>query len=110
MAYRRGRTARGPFDHAVAFRRPFPYDADRECAVHAANGSGARGPEVPQGYDTLRANREPLVRLARCRNNVVIGRASCRERVCSVRVGMGGSRYIKKKNILRNEKSTIVDT
>src|SRR3546814_12665336 len=30
--------------------------------------------------------------------NGEIGRASCRERVCSVRVYLGGCRFIKKKN------------
>src|SRR3546814_14731786 len=31
-----------------------------------------------------------------------IGRASCRERVCSVRVDLGGRRIIKKKKITKN--------
>src|SRR3546814_18858852 len=37
-----------------------------------------------------------------------IGRASCRERVCSVRVDLGGRRIIKKKNIGISTESVIV--
>src|SRR3546814_14623348 len=51
-------------------------------------------------YEAALATREDARReqAARIRTDIEIGRAECRERVCPVRVDLGGWRIIKKKN------------
>src|SRR3546814_11148397 len=77
--------------------------------VVVVNAGGGHG--VPALNQVLGAPADGYTLLMPASGNMTvpskeIGRASCRERVCSVRVDLGGRRIIKKKHKIRIMKQT----